>query len=88
VKFRTTGIDPFDQAKKSFFQEGISTSRIYLRPGLENVGAILVNFITGVQSAFTYIGVDNIDDFHKTAVIGVQTASGFGEGTPHGKVRR
>ncbi|MBT6432649.1 MAG: GuaB1 family IMP dehydrogenase-related protein [Deltaproteobacteria bacterium] len=88
VKFRTTGIDPFDQAKKSFFQEGISTSRIYLRPGLENVGAILVNFITGVQSAFTYIGVDNIDDFHQTAVIGVQTASGFGEGTPHGKVRR
>ncbi len=88
VKFRTTGIDPFDQAKKSFFQEGISTSRIYLRPGLENVGAILVNFITGVQSAFTYIGVDNIEDFHKSAVIGVQTASGFGEGTPHGRVRR
>ncbi len=88
VKFRTTGIDPFEQAKKSFFQEGISTSRIYLRPGLENVGAILVNFITGVQSAFTYIGVDNIKDFHQSAVIGVQTASGFGEGTPHGRVRR
>lgn len=88
VKFRNTGIDPFEQAKKSFFQEGISTSRIYLRPGLENVGAILVQFLTGVQSAFTYIGADNIDDFRDTAVIGVQTASGYGEGTPHGKVRR
>ena len=88
VKHRTSNLDPFEQAKKSFFQEGISTSRIYMRPGLESVGAILVNFLTGVQSAFTYVGAANYETFRDQVVIGVQTSSGFGEGTPHGRVRR
>ncbi len=88
VKYRTSNLDPFEQAKKSFFQEGISTSRIYMRPGLESVGAILVNFLTGVQSAFTYVGASDYQSFSDRVVIGVQTPSGFGEGTPHGRVRR
>jgi len=88
VHDRTAHLDPFDQAKKGFFKEGISTSRIYLRDGEESVGDIVVNIITGVQSALTYVGASNLREFHADAVIGVQTASGYHEGTPHGRVRR
>ncbi|MEM9861548.1 MAG: GuaB1 family IMP dehydrogenase-related protein [Myxococcota bacterium] len=84
---RTEGQSPFERAKKAFFREGISTSRIYLRPGFESVGAIVLDMITGVQSAFSYVGAKNLESFRKQAVIGVQTMSGYGEGTPHGRVR-
>ncbi|MCB9678705.1 MAG: GuaB1 family IMP dehydrogenase-related protein [Alphaproteobacteria bacterium] len=88
VSDRTAGLDPFDRAKKGFFREGISRSRIYLREGQESVGAILVDIITGLQSSLTYVGARDLDAFHANAVIGVQTVAGFGEGTPHGRVRR
>ncbi|MGE0784305.1 MAG: GuaB1 family IMP dehydrogenase-related protein [Sandaracinaceae bacterium] len=87
VAERTAGKDPFDRAKKAFFREGISTSRIYIQPGKESVGAILVEMITGLQSALTYVGATTLGAFHETAVVGVQTVNGYGEGTPHGKVR-
>ncbi len=85
---RTAGLDPFEQAKKAFFREGISTSRIYMREHHESVGAILVEIITGVQSAMSYAGALTLEELHDKAVIGVQTFAGYGEGTPHGKVRR
>ncbi len=88
VSDRAAGLDLFEQAKKAFFREGISSSRIYLREGRESVGAILVEIITGVQSAMSYAGAETLDELHDKAVIGVQTLSGYGEGTPHGKVRR
>lgn len=88
VQERTSGIDLFEQAKKGFFREGISSSKIYLREGQESVGSILVDVITGVQSAFTYIGARRVEDFYERAIVGVQSASGYHEGTPHGKVRR
>ncbi|GAB5543751.1 MAG: GuaB1 family IMP dehydrogenase-related protein [Sandaracinaceae bacterium] len=86
VAERTGGLDSFERAKKGFFREGISTSRIYIQPGRESVGAILVEMITGLQSALTYIGAPDLPSFHERAVVGVQTLSGYGEGTPHGKV--
>jgi IMP dehydrogenase len=88
VSDRTADRDPFESAKKGFFREGISTSRIYIREGQESVGAILIDMITGVQSAFTYAGARTIDELSERAVIGVQTAAGYGEGTPHGTIRR
>jgi len=88
VKFRTSTLDAFEQAKKGFFREGISSSRIYMREGQESVGDILIDYLTGLQSAFTYTGASGWADFHEKVVVGVQTASGFGEGKPHGKVRR
>jgi IMP dehydrogenase len=88
VSERTADHDAFERAKKGFFREGISSSRIYMREGQESVGAILIDMITGVQSAFTYVGARTIDEVHERAVVGVQTAAGFGEGTPHGSVRR
>jgi IMP dehydrogenase len=84
VSDRTAGLDPFERAKKGFFREGISTSRIYIREGRESVGAILVDAITGVQSAFTYAGATALSDFHAKAVVGVQTAGGYTEGKPRG----
>jgi IMP dehydrogenase len=87
VRDRTARLDPFDQAKKSFFREGISSSRIYLQPGQESVGSILVDIITGLQSALTYTGAEDIERFHERAVVGVQSLSGYGEGTPHGATR-
>ncbi len=88
VQERTVDLDPFERAKKGFFREGISTSRIYIREGQESVGAILVEMITGVQSAMTYAGARTIPEFHEKAVVGVQTAAGYIEGTPHGQLRR
>ena len=87
VHDRTSNVDAFEKAKRAFFREGISTSRIYLREGRESVGSILMDVITGVQSSFTYAGAKNCQEFHSKAVIGIQTAGGFHEGTPHGKVR-
>ncbi|CAN0497348.1 unnamed protein product, partial [Laminaria digitata] len=84
---RNARLDAFDQAKKKFFREGISTSRIYMKEDQEGVGDILVDVITGTQSAFTYVGARDVNNFHQDATIGVQTAAGFHEGTPHGRVR-
>jgi IMP dehydrogenase len=88
VHERTSDLDAFERAKRAFFREGISTSRIYIREGRESVGAILVEIITGLLSAFTYVDAETIEDFHQKVVVGVQTQAGFYEGKPHGKVRR
>jgi IMP dehydrogenase len=84
VSDRAASQGAFERALKGFFREGISTSRIYIQEGRESVGAILVDIITGVQSAFTYAGAADAADFHERAVIGVQTAGGYGEGKPRG----
>ncbi len=84
VSDRTAGLDAFEQAKKGLFREGISTSRIYIREGRESVGAILVDVITGLQSAFTYAGARTVAAFHDKAVVGVQTLGGYVEGKPRG----
>ena len=88
VADRNATIDPFDRAKKSIFREGISTSRVYLREGLESAGASLMDMITGVKSALSYTGATDLTTFHERVCVGVQTPSGFSEGTPHGKVRK
>ena len=85
---RSGHLDPFERAKRAFFREGISSSRIYLREGHESVGSILVDIITGVQSAFTYVGASSLEEFYDEVCVGVQSSGGFHEGTPHGKVRR
>ena len=84
---RGAGDDAFERARKGFFREGISSSRIYLREGFESVGSIMLDVLTGVQSSFTYVGAQNLTTFRERVTIGVQTAAGFGEGTPHGRVR-
>jgi IMP dehydrogenase len=86
VADRTENEDAFTRAKKGFFREGISTSRIYLSPGFEAVGAILIDVITGLKSAMTYVGALDLDAIYEHAVVGVQTVGGFHEGRPHGRI--
>lgn len=87
VRDRSSNLSAFEQAKKGFFREGISHSRIYLSPGHESVSSILVDVITGVRSTCTYLNAASCDDLHDNALVGVQSAGGFTEGTPHGRVR-
>jgi IMP dehydrogenase len=86
VADRTVDADPFERAKKGFFREGISFSRIYLKEGRDSVGAILIGIITGIQSTMTYVSAQTLAELHDKAVIGIQTRSGFVEGTAHGLI--
>jgi IMP dehydrogenase len=87
VSDRTARDEPFERAKKAFFREGVSASRVYLKEGRQSVGDILVEVLTGLQSAFTYTGARDCAEFHERARVGVQTIGGFFEGTPHGGSR-
>ncbi|MBP8016481.1 GuaB1 family IMP dehydrogenase-related protein [Candidatus Gracilibacteria bacterium] len=87
VNLRNSNLSNFEQARKSLFKEGISSSKIYIKEGREGVGDIIDEFITGLRSAMTYVGAYNLEEFYKKAIIGVQTHAGFFEGTSHGKIR-
>jgi IMP dehydrogenase len=82
VQDRSAELDTFERAKRGFFREGISTSKIYLDEDRASTGALLIEVITGLQSACTYVGARDLKDFHEKAVIGVQTLGGFVEGKP------
>jgi IMP dehydrogenase len=86
VADRVSGLHPFERAKRGFFEEGISTSRVYLRRGRESVGSILTEMLTGLQSAFTYVGATSCEAFFERSVVGVQTSGGYSEGKPRGEV--
>lgn len=83
VRARTAQQTFFERARATLFEEGISSSRMYLdpeRPGVED----LIDFITsGVRSSCTYAGARTLADFHARANVGVQSRSGYEEGRPH-----
>jgi IMP dehydrogenase len=82
VRLRAAADSPFERARKELFEEGISSSRMYLdqlRPGVED----LLDAITaGLRSACTYAGADSLDGLYERAVVGIQGASGYAEGKP------
>jgi IMP dehydrogenase len=84
VTARTRGDGEFDRARKALFEEGISSSRQWLDPQRPGVEDLLDAICAGVRSACTYAGARTLDEFAERAVVGVQTAAGFTEGTPHG----
>lgn len=88
VNDRTASFDAFEKAKHALFEEGISSSRIYLKEGRESLGDGLFDVLSGLRSSFTYVGATDWAQLQASVVIGVQTASGYSEGTPHGRVRR
>lgn len=82
VRNRTRTEGAVDRARKELFEEGISTSRMYLdaqRPGVED---IIDQIVAGVRSSCTYSGARSIQDLHDRAVVGIQSASGYDEGRP------
>ncbi len=82
VQARTEDEAAFDRARKSLFEEGISSGRQYLDPARPGVEDLLDTIVAGVRSACTYAGAGDLTTFHDRAVIGVQTRSGYAEGQP------
>jgi IMP dehydrogenase len=82
VAARTSNDGAFDRARKALFEEGISSSRMYIDPVRPGVEDLLDEIIAGVRSSFTYAGATSISDFADRAVVGIQSASGYAEGRP------
>jgi IMP dehydrogenase len=82
VRNRTAEESSYDRARKALFEEGISTSRMYLDPARPGVEDLIDSIVAGVRSSCTYAGADSLEDFHRKAVVGVQSAAGFAEGKP------
>jgi IMP dehydrogenase len=82
VAARTSNDGAFDRARKALFEEGISSSRMYIDPARPGVEDLLDEIIAGVRSSFTYAGATTINDFADRAVVGIQSASGYAEGRP------
>ena len=80
VLHRTEGLEAFERSRRALFEEGISSSKMYLdprRPGVED----LVDHITaGVRSSMTYAGASDLRQFADRAVLGIQSRSGYEEG--------
>ena len=82
VANRTSTESAYDRARKGLYEEGISSSRMYLdrvRPGVED---LIDEICSGVRSACTYAGARSLADLRERAVVGVQSAAGFHEGRP------
>jgi IMP dehydrogenase len=84
VKSRYRGEDALDRARRELFEEGISTSKMYLDPQRPGVEDILDQIVAGVRSACTYAGAATIPELHERAVVGVQSVAGYTEGQPKG----
>ena len=84
VRNRTKSETELDRARKELFEEGISTSRMYLDPDRPGVEDIIDQIVAGVRSACTYAGASTIPEFHDRAVVGVQSHAGYDEGRPLG----
>jgi IMP dehydrogenase len=82
VASRTATESAFDRARKGLYEEGISSSRMYLDPARPGVEDLIDQICSGVRSACTYAGATTLEEFHERAVIGVQSAAGFHEGRP------
>ena len=82
VRLRAAADSPFERARKGLFEEGISSSRMYLDPQRPGVEDLLDTITAGLRSACTYAGADNLDDFAERAAVGIQGAAGYAEGMP------
>ena len=84
VRNRTRTETAFERAKKELFEEGISTSRMYLDPVRPGVEDIIDQIVAGLRSACTYAGAADLEQFRERAVVGVQSSAGYDEGRPLG----
>lgn len=84
VRNRTRTETAFERAKKELFEEGISTSRMYLDPARPGVEDIIDQIVAGLRSSCTYAGASTIEEFRERAVVGVQSSAGYDEGRPLG----
>ncbi|MGI9030957.1 MAG: GuaB1 family IMP dehydrogenase-related protein [Ilumatobacteraceae bacterium] len=84
VKHRTRSDDELERALKELFEEGISTSRMYLDPERPGVEDLIDQIVAGLRSACTYAGAATLTEFQERAVVGIQSTAGYQEGLPQG----
>lgn len=82
VQNRTQRDDVFARARKGLYEEGISTSTMYLDPSRPGVEDLLDMITAGVRSSMTYAGARSLAEFRDRAIVGVQSAAGYDEGRP------
>lgn len=82
VRARTREHTLFERARAALFEEGISSSRMYLDPQRPGVEDLLDFIVAGVRSSCAYAGARNLTDFNARATVGVQSRSGYEEGRP------
>ncbi|WP_226346110.1 GuaB1 family IMP dehydrogenase-related protein [Agilicoccus flavus] len=82
VRHRTRDASAFARARSALFEEGISSSKMYLDPERPGVEDLIDTITAGVRSSFTYAGATSIPQFRERAVVGVQSSAGYEEGRP------
>lgn len=82
VANRTRTESAFSRARKGLFEEGISSSTMYIDPESPGVEDLLDGITSGVRSSFTYAGARHLEEFAELATVGVQSAAGYDEGRP------
>jgi IMP dehydrogenase len=82
VANRTSAESAFDRARKGLYEEGISSSRMFLDPQRPGVEDLIDQICAGVRSACTYAGARTLEELRERAVVGIQSAAGFHEGRP------
>ncbi|MEV7089223.1 GuaB1 family IMP dehydrogenase-related protein [Streptomyces sp. NPDC093085] len=82
VRNRTSEESAYDRARKALFEEGISTSRMFLDPARPGVEDLIDSIVAGVRSSCTYAGANSLAEFADRAIVGVQSAAGYAEGKP------
>lgn len=82
VKMRTRSSSGFERARAGLFEEGISSSRMYLDPERPSVEDLIDQIVSGLRSSCTYAGATNLTEFAEYAQVGVQSSSGYEEGRP------
>ena len=82
VAARSRGGSAFERARKGLYEEGISSSRMYLDPAGPGVEDLLDRITSGLRSACTYVGAATLEEFTARAVVGIQSAAGYDEGRP------
>ena len=82
VRGRTVADSAYDRARKSLFEEGISSARMYVDPARPSVEDVIDQIIAGLRSSCTYAGARTLEEFHDRAIVGLQSTAGFAEGRP------
>jgi IMP dehydrogenase len=82
VANRTQEAGGFERARLALFEEGISTSRMYLDPARPSVEDLVDHITAGLRSSATYAGARTLEEFHDRAVVGIQSVAGYDEGRP------
>ena len=82
VQNRNQREDAFEKDRKALFEEGISTSRMYLDAGRPGVEDLLDMITAGLRSSMSYAGAADLAAFRERAVAGIQSAAGYEEGRP------